>query len=236
MVYQFLDRTFLFHRRLENALVKGQQGNEAAAVPHGFGCLGHHFTIYHVDVPVKAESPYAGVVHRPGRAVKSRDNSNPGMLRSRIHALVHKHVVEGIGILISLHQAGEAEAHRPDVVPGLSQAPAKLCTVPLAHNAAFAGFPAAGAVHVPFVSLALEGHAVFRNGEFPYGHGTQVAYGNVEFCSGRAGLRGPHLGNPGRSVLFQLHPDVHIPDITDCLPPSHKTGKGQANKNKKLLH
>ena len=230
VVNQILHRTLLFHFGLKDALVKGQKRNDGAAVTHGFGGFGHHSAVLYIDFSVKAEGPHTGAVHHPLRALEGRNNGNAGVLRSRIHALVYEHVVEGVGIFVGLHQAGEAEAYRPHVVSAFSQAPAQLCAIPLAHDAAFAGFIVSALIYVPLVSQALEGYAVLRHREFSNGHGTQIAHGNVEFRAGAAGLGLPHLGNPGAAVLFQRHPDVYILDFTNCLPLSHKA-KRQAYKN-----
>ena len=152
------------------------------------------------------------------------------MLRCRIHTLVHEHVIEGVGVFIGLNQACEAEADGPYVVSAFSQTPAEFCAVPLTDDATLAGLIASALVHIPLVSQALKGDSVFRNGKLPYGHGTQVAHGNVEFCSGGPGFGLPYLGNPGAAVLLQLHPDVYIPDITNGLSLRRKA-KRQAYKN-----
>ena len=139
------------------------------------------------------------------------------MLRSRVHAPVHKLEIEGVGIIVSLHQACYVETRLPLVRAAFSQAPAQFYAVALGNNPAFARLPAAGSVHIPLVSQALEGLPVFRYGETAHGHGPQVPHGNVELRAGTAGLRIPGLRYPGAAILLHLYPDIQIGNGTDGL-------------------
>ena len=157
------------------------------------------------------------------------------MLRSRVHPLVDEHIVEGVGILVRLHQSGKAVADGPGVPAAFSQAPAQLYAVMLGNDTAFARFPAAGTVHVPVLSQALVRHAVFRNGKLADGHGAQIADRNVELRTGLAGFRLPHLGDPGAAVLLQLNPGIYVPDSANSLSLSQQA-KRQAYKNQIFFH
>ena len=230
---EVLERTACRYGGLEEAFFKLDQGNDAAAVAQALRAFRHHGAVLHVDVSVEAESPYAGVVVGPLRAVKCRAHSDPGVLRSIRHAGVHPHKVEGIGIIISLHQAGEDEADLPVVGAGFSKAPAKLCAVTLADDAALAGFPTAGAVHVPLVSKALHRNAIIRNAEGADGHGTEVLNGNVPLRILRVYPHGPALGNDGAAVLVDGNVYVKVTDLMGKRRSAEHCG---GNKCKKPFH
>ena len=131
------------------------------------------------------------------------------MLGRRLHAGIHEHEVEGVGIVISLHEAGKAILHCPVVPPVFTKAPAQLYAAVLSHDAALSGFAGAGPVHVPAVSDALEGRAVLIHLQVAHSHGAKVTDGKIPLGSPRH-LNVPLLGDRGAAIFADDNADVYI--------------------------